>query len=251
VGEFWLIIGIGHCGSKWLAMLLDSMEGIQAHHELKTSLSRMSWPTWLAYEGKVGPAGERYDPYWRFIEQERQHCDILVDSNSWVPTGIPDAKEYDIDRVIYIIRNGIPHLESLSRHSWMWSSAPLEHYALDTYLRGYWELLGAPNPPWSKWTRWERLCAMWAGSAMLPIVNDYLPDTYHFEGLTRGSALLDLIPSITNDEIRRWQQRDINRKTQKSRDPADVWQRWTPKQRKAFVRICGEPMDIYGYEIPD
>ena len=251
MGEFWLVVGIGHCASTWMAAVLDSREGIQAHHELKTKLSRMGWPTWLAYEQGDGAASARYDPYWRFIEQERKHCEILVDSNSWVPTGLPDAARYDIDRMIFVVRNGIPQLESLSTHSGTWSRAALDHYALDGYLRGYWELLGEPDPPWAGWGRWERMCAMWTGSAMLPIWRDYLADTYSFEGLTRGSALQELIPDITDDEIQRWQRRDINRKTQGSREPARIWQRWTPEKREAFVRICGEAMAACGYEIPD
>ena len=234
-----------------MATVLDAQEGIEAHHELKTKLSRMGWPTWIRYEHAAGAASKRYDPYWRFIEREREHCEILVDSNSWVPTGIPDAEAYGIDRIIFVVRNGIPQLESLIAHSGTWSRAPVDHYALAGYLRGYWGLLGEPDPPWSDWTRWERLCVMWAGSAMLPILWDYLADTYTFEALTRGDAMRDVLPNMTGDEIKRWQQQDINRKTRGSREPADIWQRWAPEKREAFVRICGEAMAAYGYEIPD
>jgi hypothetical protein len=73
---------------------------------------------------------------------------------------------------------------------------------------------------------------------------------------TKEDSLRDLIyrinPNVefSGDSLKSMQLRDVNRKVQGDRSAENLWSKWTPEQRQAFVRICGNAMDFYGYRIP-
>lgn len=254
MGKFWLIAGIEHTASKWLATVLDAQEGWRATHELKQQNSGMPWQEALRYEQRNGAESAQYRSYWTEIQEALSRYEVVGDSNSWVPMMLPAVHAYQpIDRLIYLVRHGISQLHSLATQSAIWRAEPLDSYALNEYLQFYHGLLGEPEPEWESWGRWERLCLLWAGSvaAIDYLKAEGLPVEVHtFEALTQTPGLQKLLPKMTAARTLYWRRRDINRKVEGSRRPVDLWPTWTAEQREAFIRICGEPMARMGYEIP-
>lgn len=243
----WFVVSIGHCGTRWLAEVLDAQSGMAFYHELKHRVTGIPWHESLEYEERHGAHGERFDAYWQTFEEDRDVYDVVGDSNSWVPTNVPA----DPDRIIYLVRHGVSQIHSLYTQSGVWSGVPLDHFALDGYLRKYWVLAGKPGKPWPEWGRWERICLLWVSNGIMPMrfmEQGRTVDVYRFEDLTQGHALRQL--GLSHDEMVRWRERDINRKVRGSRRPEDIWASWSDDQRDAFRRICGDTMQRYGYEIP-
>jgi hypothetical protein len=253
VSELWFVVSVGHCGTQWLAEVLDSRSGIRAYHELKNHTCGLPWHELIRYEQRYGAESARYREYWKRLRGDLKKYSLVVDSNSWQPTEVPTKGEYRPDRIIYLVRHGVSQIHSLWNGSGVWSRVDLEHYALDDYLRKYWEISGESHRAWDEWDRWERVCLLWSSNALMPErlrEQDFTVDLYRFEDLTQARALQDLIPEMTSVEMQRWKRRDINRKINGSRRPHDIWEQWTPEQREVFNRICSDGMAKYGYEIP-
>lgn len=254
MSRLWFVVSVGHCGTRWLAEVLDSRPGMRAYHELKNHRGGLPWHELIRYEQRYGAASKRYEDYWERLRNDLERFDVVVDSNSWQPTEVPMKGEYRPDHVIYLVRHGVSQIHSLWNGSGVWSGVDLEHYALDGYLRKYWEIAGEPHKPWEEWGRWDRVCLLWLSNALMPDRlrgQGFTVDLYLFEDLTQGRALQEIVPQMTSVEMQRWKRRDINRKIEGNRRPQNIWQQWTPEQRKAFIRICSDGMVKYGYEIPD
>lgn len=240
MGEFEVIASSGHCGTKWLAQVLDAGTDSKWYHELRLQTCG-SWVE--AMQHKVD--GEFFNEYWLTIGVDIFKLGKVGDSNSWPPFRLPEVNERrKIDRVIYLTRNPVLQLHSLAYYSYVWHRpeqdwpAGARRYLIDMMKAGGYK------PPPSRLSRWEKLC-------ILVAANDFMPgwlwkqgfnvSVYTLEELTtQVSVLMGLAPKLTPDEARAWQQRDINRKVSGERNPDAIWASWTDEQREAFNRIVLE-----------
>lgn len=214
--SFQVIAGSGHCGTMWLAAVLDSVPGQDWHHELRTTLTGMPWQEADAY----APDDPCFDGYWRRIREIQDVHGIVGDSNSWPPyiLGVVN-RIMPIDRVIYLTRDKEKQLRSLSTQSPVLSAAEW-HPAAERKAHLYWTCLtwnDDPHPDeWNSWTREEKM-------KLLVDANDFMPDwlrdsygltvdVYSLEELTTDIDKLRELAPLTDAELQAWQLRDINRK---------------------------------------
>lgn len=263
MSQFVLIAGIGHCGTKWLAQLLDRQDqGVLFYHQYKYTMAAMSWDSWLEMEHERPLAMAEYlEAYCGHMQGQMGKYRVVGDAISWMPLGIPDIdRAIPIGRVVYVIRNGIPQLNSIWHRS-QFGWRPSDSWMFANYMKRYWDLMGRPHEKkWNNWTQWEKTCLWWATNAFMPgWLKRQLPETqidvYRLEDLVEDIRVLTgLVQSfgleILQDELITYQGKDINRKIHDSRDPAVVWATWHKEWRGAFGVICGEGMAQLGYEIP-
>jgi hypothetical protein len=191
------------------------------------------------------PTDKEFNQYWRWMRGEIG-IGNTGDSNSWPPHLILEANEVmPIDRVIYLVRNGLPQLNSLITTSPALSSDPLPK-AAEAKLAALYEIApDVPDKPYSEWTRHERLCLMIAANDFMP---DYLRshgltvEVYSLEELTTDlDTLRELAPGLDDETLEKWQQTDINRKTEGGRAPSTIWRKWSAEQRRAYRDVVGYP----------
>lgn len=256
-GEFSLVTGIGHCGTKWLSTVLNHPDqGTICYHELSHTTSVREWERRQAFLHRQGVGRSSIPRYWSRIEKDLLQYTHVCDSMSWCPVEAGKiAQAMDATRVIYLVRNGIQQLHSVAQKS-IWKQVGDDHFLYGPFLKRYWELAGKPHQPWSRWSRWEKLCLWWG-------INDFMPkwigdhfdgdvDVYRLEDLTTDVPLLSgLLKSYgleaTDQQIKAYQKHDVNRKVQGDRRPETLWKAWTGGEREAFKRICGEGMARYHY----
>jgi hypothetical protein len=177
---------------------------------------------------------------------------------SWLPLATTTVlrKWFDVSRVIFLVRHGVPQLHSIYTKSlWNWYTEKDFLYA--EYLRCYWEAIGAPWKDWGEWTRWEMLCLWWNTNVfMQELAARYAPvEIHHMEDLTQDIGYLESFCctfglSIPTHELGELQGQDVNRKVMGDRAPAVLWNEWTRTQQDAFRRICGPGMEELGYDMP-
>lgn len=196
---FDVIAGSGHCGTKWLATVLNSVPGATWHHEMRTEITRLPWYVLDLYE----PDDAIFSSYWTFI---RQQPGSGGDANSWPPELLPAVNEVvPIRRIIYLTRDKDKQLHSLQTKSPVWSGA-ISSKAASHKLGLYAEISGLPRD-----------------ARLLVEANDFMPgwlrsmglhvDTYSLEDITTSLAVLkELAPSLTGVELAAWQQKKINQK---------------------------------------
>jgi hypothetical protein len=257
VGNYWLIVGAGHCGTAWLAHVLDTAApNLTFYHELKRAKVGMNWVRCTQYEERHGVNKPKYDGYWHKIRSQMEHGDV-GDANAWLPLRVPEVNAaIPVSRVIYLVRHGISQLHSLATTSLVWSDPDDNRWAYDTLLAHYHEIAGGPEPDWKRWTDWEKLCFFWTTNVFMP---EWLRgqglnvEVTRFEDLTQKPArLLSFLPEGSNEaQALALQHQDINRHVAGSRNPADLWPQWTEEQQEAFRRICGAAMQALNYEIPE
>lgn len=256
---FVLVAGVGHCGTTWLATVMDWPEaGIEGFHEKKLELSPHNWLDALRYEHSNGVGG-LYDLYFRFVA-DRLHEQAVVDANSWALARIPDVhRRFGLDGVILLVRNGIQTLHSKASAN---RGLGRGHWYYTTFLRWNWELAGRPGKEWRKRDKWDCDCFSWSLNYHLVehlegAVGDDAVVPARLEDLTtdlrRLRRLLERVngnQDFPSDRLRKLQATDINRKVEGDRSPPSLWSRWSDKQRETFRRVCGRAMRHYSYELP-
>lgn len=253
MSEFWLVAGAGHCGTQWLSRVVDAVPGWKGYHELRHSLVGMAWHNSAGFPADV----DIHSEYWDKMKEELQQDNIL-DSNSWAPFEIPLVNAIrHVDRVIYLVRNGIQQLHSLKNKSHVWAKQPRDSYAYDVWLRQWWRV-GNPGQLWprenyDRMTRFERLCVFiqahtfapdWLRAKGLPV------EVYRLEDLTTDVDVLQQVANLPAEVLRGWQRADINRKVDGDRTPATLWNSWTEAERDTFLYLCTRAMRQYSYEVP-
>lgn len=253
MSEFWVVTSIGHCATKWLARVLDAQPDITATHELKMSVSGLSWTVAAKYEQRYGPDSAKYRPYFEHLDSAG--TPVVADVNSWAPWRLPAVHEKrPIDRLIYVVRHGVSQLHSLSRKSAAWKNGDPDDYIYSGYLQEMWELVAHPNP--DPETTWQALCWLWAiASYDVPyrLSEMGLPvEVVTFEELTQSAAgLQKVLPGLSHGQALRWRKKDVNRKVEGERRPAALWRHWSEQERTDFRRICAGSMAAYDYDIPE
>jgi len=252
-GKLVFVTGMGHCGTRWITKVLNNPgQGVTFTHELKYRLG--DWRILLPLEEKHG-INRRYRPYWEQIRSLLRRNRFVGDSGSWVTTRIPDVdRVIKVDRIIYLLRNGIQQI-----HSWTppWWCSPGDWW-YNGYVKRRWELLGRPFGSWAEMSDWEKLCFWWWASVELTNwlrVRMGNVDVFRLEDLVQDVAVLSqLVESfdlrMSDEVMREWQKTDVNRKVKGDRGVTAIWEKWSRRQRKAFLRICGCKMIELGYETP-
>ncbi len=257
-GKFILITGIGHCGTKWLATVLNSFDKeVKFYHEYKLTVTGLKWDEALEYELQKG-LGAIFIPYFDFMEELLTFCKIVGDSNSWTMLMIPEIhKRIKVDLVIYLVRNGIQNVHSCYYHN---INLPEDHFFYKTFLKKYAEITGESE--FDKYDKWERWCFWWK-------VNRYMPEwlkekigsdkvyVFRLEDLIMNvDYLFNIFKLIINEckvkksYLKKMQKKDINRKIGGDRTPRKLWQKWSDEQKEKFLKICGDTMRYYSYGIP-
>jgi hypothetical protein len=240
--DFKVIAGSGHCGTTWLAHVLDTRTDEVWYHDLRSEMVHILSAPWTFLDLKQ-PDDMFFENYWRWIAGELVQQNV-GDSNSWPPHLLPAVnKRMPIKQVIYLTRNGVQQLNSLATKSPPLSKNPLPK-AAEIKLRKLRELAPqVPDKPWDQWARFEKLCLM-------VLANDFMPDwlrnqgfvvdVYSLNTLTEDvEALSELVPHLSEEELVECQKTDINRKVEGGRAESTLWRRWPSEWRKAYREIVG------------
>lgn len=252
-GKFYLVTGIGHCGTQWLANALDYRErSIYAIHEgirwwCPRSLSLGSWKDSALYYLGHG-IDERFDCYFAELDELLSQYRIVVDAHSWMPSAVPDvAKRVGVSGVIHLVRNGIQNVHSLHKTDHgepeNWFCHVMEYEA---------KKIGFELPKediWSNWCRW------WAAnSATVDWLREQGFDArmYRLEDLTTSVDAFELLTDwlgakLPHDETQHRQTQDWNRHIMGDRIPVRLLASWSARQRETFLAICGGAMRNLGY----
>lgn len=197
---FEVIAGSGHCGTMWLARVLDSVPGQTWHHELRGTVTGRPW--WV--DDRFPPDVPVFNAYWRRVKAAAA-AGQFGDANSWPPESLPDVNQVlPIDRVIYLTRDKRAQHYSLMMNSPVWNGM-VKSQAAKARLKLYTEITGRPRDTW-----------------LLVEANDFMPvwlrehglqvDVYSLEELTTDlDALRELAP-LPDEELRAWQKKKINSK---------------------------------------
>lgn len=241
MNTFSVIAGSGHCGTTWLASVLDSQLGVTWYHQFR---GEMADKPWVVLDLKR-PDDPLFNQYWRWIKGEL-HIGPVGDANSWPPHLLPVVNEVvPIGRVIYMTRNGIQQLHSIVTTSPPFMNGQMPEAAL-VKLRALYDI--APevsDKPYEEWSHFEKTCLVVQANSFMP---DWLRekgltvDVYNLDELTTDlDKLRELAPGLDDDQLEQWQQTDINRKTEGGRAPSTIWRKWTNEQREAYRLIVGNP----------
>ncbi len=257
--KFILIAGTGHCGTKWLAYCLNRpFDNMVFFHELKMTILNKEWLEIAPYQFEKGIT-EVFNPYFNLISLLMRRFKIVGDSNSWELCFIPEVhKKMKINYIIYLVRNGIQCVHS---QYYINKEFPRSHWLYETFIKKYYKMLQSSKDDWNTYDEWACWCFYWK-------INKYMPQwlkehlnvevfIYRFEDLLKDTKKLKSLflkinsnISISENELKSLQLIDINRKIKGHREPEFLWKKWTQYQRDVFLKICGETMEYYNYEIP-
>ncbi|MDY6843991.1 MAG: hypothetical protein SVW57_07870 [Thermodesulfobacteriota bacterium] len=258
--HFFLVAGVGHCGTKWLAHVLHRpVDRIVCYHEEKLQNVPLNWKNCLQHEFEKG-LDFIFDDYFSFMQRELETYTVAGDSNSWTMYMIPEVSaRLPVAKIIYLVRNGIQSVHSFFYHN---LHIPYNDFLYTKFFRHYWELIGCPGGNWNEYSPWACWCLWWQVNQFMPSwLADHLNDieimVYRFEDLIENTHLLsDLIKKLqkyakpSHEDLMVFQQTEINQKIQGDRSPLSLWNKWSDEQRSTFKYICGSSMEHYGYELP-
>ena len=252
-GKFYLVTGIGHCGTQWLANALDYREhGVYAIHEgirwwCPRSVSLGSWKDSVLYYLEHG-IDQRFDCYFAKLDELLGQYRVVVDAHSWIPSAVPEvAERVEISGIIHLVRNGIQNVHSL--------------YEVDHGEPRFWfyhvikreaEKVGFDLPKGDRWTRW---CRWWAANAAtVDWLREQEFDTrmYRLEDLTSPYNIFTLLTGrlgfeLPCDKVKSRKAIDWNRHIMGDRTPMRLLAGWNREQRETFLTICSEAMRHLGY----
>lgn len=242
MSAFNVIAASGHCGTTWLAKVLDSQPGVTWYHHFREEMTGESWEVL----DLKSPDDKMYDQYWRWVKGHLMQGDV-GDSNSWPPHLLPAVdRKMPIQRVIYLTRNKVQQLNSLITTSPAYNKGPL--HPLSSAAKAKLKILFdiAPEVPKKEFylmEHYEKLCLMVAANDFMP---DWLRqhglavDVYSLEELTKDvDVLAQLAPGLDEETLTRWQRKDINRKTTGGRAESTIWRKWPKELKEAYRAVIG------------
>ncbi len=240
--EFSVIASSGHAGTSWLATVLDDQPDTTWYQHFREEMTDKPWEVL----DLLSPDDGIFNNYWRWIRGELNLGDV-GDANSWPPHLLLAVNEVvPIDRVIYLTRNGVQQLNSLTTTSPALKRDPLPE-AAEAKLAALYDIAPfVPDKPYGQWTRFGHLCLMVAANEFMPTylrLHGLTVDVYSLEELTTNlDTLRELAPGLDDATLEKWQKKDINRKTEGGRAPSTLWRKWEPEQREAYKLIVGSPV---------
>lgn len=262
MGEFWQGLGT-RAGSVWFATLLNNPDhGLYVVNEQVKHCATIHWMHTLRQQvdDLFDPGSRTFRRYFEFAEHKSAEG-IFCDFNSFAPCFMPEVdKRLKIDRMIGLVRNGIPQLYSLT-NSYIWSRVTEDHWLVDRFLRKMWEFGGKKGgKSFSQRTFWEKRCVQWTCMVnQYDVLRDrgFALDVHKLEDLTTNTGYLrnvlqtyDPRRVCSEEYLLGWQKNDMNRRVRGSRKPLAIWRRWSQEQQEGFTEMCGDGMRRYGYDIP-
>lgn len=198
---FQVITGSGHCGTMWLAAVMDSIPGQSWAHEDRTRYTGLPWHVADTYS----PDDRVFDSYWQSIRRRMLGYGVVGDANSWPPESLPAVCEViPIDRVIYLTRDKERQAYSLLTKSPVWSNPPY------------------PTVCHEKLRLYSRISCLPEDADLLVQANDFMPDwlrgrgltvdVYGLEELTTDYYKFKELTGLTDGEFDLWRIRNINQK---------------------------------------
>jgi len=252
---------LGHNASKWIAEALNKPEqGIKGYHQRLFKMSNFShWTNAFAYQLDNPINGSKIKPYWDAVNSDVSAGYDVFDSNIWPAYIIPKLnKYYPLKHVIYVTRNGIKWMYSVSKKSSFHNQLHTNNedsFIMNRYLKQYWKVLDEPWKDWEDWTAWEKICLYWSTSYHMP---QWLRDkgieitVFRMEDLVGGTAIYDLYDlfGLKADEnsIQRMQQTNINQHI-KPQPIRGIWNTWSQEYKDSFRDVCTDGMDFYDYQV--
>lgn len=250
MGKLYLTTGLGHCGTAWLANVLDyPAQGLLSIHEAVKGWVGKPWKEGVLHYLAHG-IDSYFDPYFEKLRSSLEAYPFVVDSHSWIPTAIPkvDAR-IQVFMVIHLIRNGLRNVASLYQTyqgaEALWADRVIQRE------------LGEVNPQLLDGTlSWEWWCHWWAANQ--DTVNWMRRQglrvvTLRLEALTEDLGVLSgLLRSfnVNVDLAELREEQKIRRHVHVEWKPLnEVWSSLSPNQRDSFTRICASGMEHYGYGI--
>ena len=102
--QLFLVVGTGHCGTKWLSSVLHRpYNKMVCYHEKKLRKVPLNWKDCLQHEFENGIDG-LFNEYFSFMRAELCKYSVVGDSNSWAPHIIPDvAAKLPISKIIFLV----------------------------------------------------------------------------------------------------------------------------------------------------
>lgn len=234
MSKFLVIAGSGHCGTKWLATVLNERPEEVWYHELRSQITKLSWDQLDLYY----PNDPIFGRYWAFITKQRLS---VGDANSWPPHILPHVNSiYHIDLVYYLVRNEIQQLYSLMNYSPV-INLPDWSGVLYKKLERLYQLYPNPNKSFDEMSRFEKLCLMVAA-------NHFMPDYLRARNLEVIKLSLDelvsdplsvkrLVPEFSLGQIEKLQNTDINNKGDGHLSPEEIWDNWPEDYKLSFLEM--------------
>jgi hypothetical protein len=267
VSYFYIIGGIGHCGTKWLATALHRpWDGMVCSHELlllKAGFEKHGWWPCTKFIMENG-LDERFKPYFSYIDRVSKN-NIFGDAHSWPTIIVPKlADTREVKRIVYLVRNGIQNVHSFHVHTAN-KKVQVNHGFFSRLMRREIETFGCPfmpKRPWVQLSRFHILCFWWASQVgALKWLQLVSPETKvivaRLEDLTKPGTrdlyelACQLNPHATTNYLEATKKRDMNQKIMGDRDPKRLFYRiWSPEMREIFTTICGPAMEEFGYVVP-
>jgi hypothetical protein len=256
--RLYLITGLGHCGTAWLAHVLNHQDqGVYAIHEGVKVWTKRPWKEAVLHYLDHG-VDSYFDLYFNRLSQAAHDFSYVIDSHSWIPTAVPEVQQkVRVTRIIHLVRNGLKNVTSL--------------YETFNEVGGEWEGKGSwfegiikrelaviggqtLKDPFS----WEGWCHLWAlnqKTVSWMRAHDFRVGVLPLEVLVRGqNVLTSLLNSFGVEADQDWlmeQQKTVMNPHVESRTSRTIWNGLSDIQRNTFTEICGEAMRYYGYEIDD
>lgn len=211
---FQVVASSGHCGTMWLAHVLNHVPGQSwSHEERSRATGGLPWQTLDRHL----PSDLIFVPYWQSIRDRLENFEVVGDSNGWPPEMLPAVNQVvPIERVIYLTRNPEAQLESLLTASPVWSvwragnREPAPVVAVDRLAR-YRDIAraveGEPHPLSPRLlVEANRFMPTWLELMGLEVV------VYAMEDLTTDFTLLRELAPLTDVELVALQQQRMNSK---------------------------------------
>ena len=257
---------LGHNASAWLAEALNLPgRNIKSYHQRLFKVCNFGgWSDAFKYQLENPIDAPRLTPYWNAVNKEISKGFDVFDSNIWPAYLIPALNDhYPLKNVIYVTRNGFKWVYSVSRASGYREHLQdklhhyqTNHFGIDGYLRQYWEVLDRPYKDWSEWGNWERVFLYWSTSYHMPKWLERRGVKVHIfkmESLVSNTMELRKLYKLFGfggnaKSMQKMQEQNINQHIE-SKNPKDIRESWSKERLEDFVRICGEGMEHYGYEI--
>lgn len=264
---FFYIGSLGHCGTKWLATVLNRpAHGIACYYEMLNQLPNESLtpPTLSGGEQDIFEVENLIHlPYFVFF-REMSKLLMVGDAHSWPPHQIgPVLRKLCGQKAIWLVRNGVAQVHSFD----IWLSALGNHSAPDhrqfiDMMQDDVEQIGTPVPlsnEWAQLSQFQQLCWWWSINAMVAgIIRTWSGSIYQarFEDVIKGgdelAQLIQWINPLTpinRDELAAWPRARVNQGGVTG-DPEKIWKTlWSQGQRAVFNGVCGQAMMAFGYPL--
>lgn len=257
---FFYIGSLGHCGTKWLATVLNRpSHGIACYYEMKAELEKELIPVErLVEQENYFPVPNSYLVFF----QEMSRLLMVGDAHSWPAYRIGYVlKSLQAQKAIWLVRNGVQAVQSFDT----WLDALYEKDA-PGYARFIDQMgadvkhIGTPVPisdTWDALSQFQQICWWWSTNAL---ADDSINEIWQgpvtmvrFEDLLAGDLLpvlvqwINPLTPVNRDELRGWASVFINRHNVSSHPPDVVWKRWGSDKKGVFEGVCGSTMERLGY----